>query len=1349
MATIAELELRVDSTQTDRGTQSLKDFTAASQAAAKALRDQKKAQDDLNNANPPGGGGGSGGGGSGGGNPKPINDITTAIDNQTRKLKALEEQRKRLNASDLKNTNPQEFARLNAILDTRVELIRRQGNALDELARKEEQQQKRATALAQAAAREQEALARAVASREMLAERAAIREQRQLESTLAGLSSQIKAQQEYNRTLEQLNRARATQGMMGGGGMSSAEYDSYVRLAEIKLRDAMATRDNSAEQERLRSKVDSVTATLGKAERATIQYSRDLNILNRALQENVLTADQYNQKLQQITDKRDKAIARANDNSAAEQKLARELRATLAAYDPMIRAQDAYNASVRVLANALQNGKITVQQFNKALTDQVTALDRVKAAQPNSEQSQARRYQEAIDRLLPYNVQLRNLAEAEKALQQAQQQGRVITQQQIADHQKATEAIAAERKEIERRMDASRRSGNSAKQDAAALRGLPAQFTDIVVSLQGGQAPLTVLLQQGGQLKDMFAGVGNAFRAMGGYLLTLLTPINVVAASLATLGVSAALGAQEAIEFNRAMVQTQGISGVSSGQFFEMREQLDGMVGTAGKAAQALTQMAASGKISGDLFVQVGEAAITMERATGTALSEIINDFAALGKDPVDAAVRLDEKYRFLTSAVLAQADALVKQGKEQEAINLLQGEMAKTSTETAQKMIEQAGYIEHAWISVKDVIKETWDALKGIGRTGAAGTAAELARKEAELAALNTSSQDSGAKNRLRALGIDVSDNRKSQLEREITQLKQRQQMEALLAQQERDAETTRKKSVSSLNDLRTAYTSNLGTLDRVKAAQELANQVEIKANNIRKEAAANKRELTAEEQLYIKTAEDAAAKRIQDAKDAEARKDKTPTVPVNTNDVVEAKSNISAVVSEYDNYFKKISTLRDSNVISESAAYYAQKAILEAQAKSVTSAYDQQIEAIKKLQGNKKNSASANISLDNQLSKAEAARLKAMEDNQAKQEQLDIKFTASIEKRNASIKSYNDALREQVRALEASGARAVSGVGRGDRQAGVAQALDDNDRNYARERRRLAEREKEMDPIEYAENLKNLERAHTDMSDQILKNDKAIMDANADWTNGFTKAVENAQDAGLDFASSVNSALSGAFQSAGNALYEFVTTGKLSFSDFASSVIKDMARIASQQAANGLLSALLGVGMAAAGNYGGLTTTGVTGAGSFGQLGGSYTGTGIFGATQAQGGAWSGGTQMFANGGAFTNQIVSTPTAFGMANGAKGIMGEAGDEAIVPLARTRNGDLGVRMAGGAGGGGSVVNVTVIVNNDGSTTSTSDSGSAWQGLGDKIGPIVRKEVYSVLNTEMRPGGTIEPQKGR
>lgn len=55
------------------------------------------------------------------------------------------------------------------------------------------------------------------------------------------------------------------------------------------------------------------------------------------------------------------------------------------------------------------------------------------------------------------------------------------------------------------------------------------------------------------------------------------------------------------------------------------------------------------------------------------------------------------------------------------------------------------------------------------------------------------------------------------------------------------------------------------------------------------------------------------------------------------------------------------------------------------------------------------------------------------------------------------------------------------------------------------------------------------------------------------------------------------------------------------------------------------------------------------------------------------------------FAAGGAFTNQVVASPTLFAFANGGQlGLMGEAGPEAIMPLQRGPDGKLGVRNNGG-----------------------------------------------------------------
>ncbi len=76
------------------------------------------------------------------------------------------------------------------------------------------------------------------------------------------------------------------------------------------------------------------------------------------------------------------------------------------------------------------------------------------------------------------------------------------------------------------------------------------------------------------------------------------------------------------------------------------------------------------------------------------------------------------------------------------------------------------------------------------------------------------------------------------------------------------------------------------------------------------------------------------------------------------------------------------------------------------------------------------------------------------------------------------------------------------------------------------------------------------------------------------------------------------------------------------------------------------------------------------------------------VFG--QALQGLGGGSVVPFARGG-----IVGSPTAFPLGGGSLGVMGEAGPEAILPLARGPDGRLGVRS--GAGGGGAMtVNVTI-----------------------------------------------------
>jgi lambda family phage tail tape measure protein len=167
--------------------------------------------------------------------------------------------------------------------------------------------------------------------------------------------------------------------------------------------------------------------------------------------------------------------------------------------------------------------------------------------------------------------------------------------------------------------------------------------------------------------------------------------------------------------------------------------------------------------------------------------------------------------------------------------------------------------------------------------------------------------------------------------------------------------------------------------------------------------------------------------------------------------------------------------------------------------------------------------------------------------------------------------------------------------------------------------------------------------------------------------------------------------------FDNMADAILQFAQTGKISFSGLINTMIADIARFELRQQSMSIWQSLRPGIMSL------IPSPGMSGIDSdISKL--ISSGAGL---ESAKGNAFDYGIQAFAKGGAFTNQIVDSPTLFKFARGT-GLMGEAGPEAIMPLKRDSQGNLGVR----APGGGSTVEV--VVNNFGSekaeTRETTDS---------------------------------------
>lgn len=259
--------------------------------------------------------------------------------------------------------------------------------------------------------------------------------------------------------------------------------------------------------------------------------------------------------------------------------------------------------------------------------------------------------------------------------------------------------------------------GVSAGQTQAALRQLPAQFSDIVVSLQGGQAPLTVFLQQGSQIKDSFGGAGQAVKAMGGYVLSMVNPLTVGAAAVAALGVAYFHGSQEADNFRMAIVTTGNASGVTTSQLQEYSRQIGAVVGTQAQAADGLAAFTAAGVRGGEELRRYTQTAIEWEKATGQAVDKTAEKFAGLQKDPLAGVLKLNEGTNFLTASVYEQIKALVEQGDKAGAARLAMDTLDTTMRERGNSIKESLGYIQRGWDGITSAAAKAWGAMLNVGR--------------------------------------------------------------------------------------------------------------------------------------------------------------------------------------------------------------------------------------------------------------------------------------------------------------------------------------------------------------------------------------------------------------------------------------------------------------------------------------------------------------------------------------------------------------------------------------------------------------------------------------------------------
>lgn len=879
--------------------------------------------------------------------------------------------------------------------------------------------------------------------------------------------------------------------------------------------------------------------------------------------------------------------------------------------------------------------------------------------------------------------------------------------------------IQQSREALTRFDDSLTRTGNTARQNAAALRGVPAQFTDIVVSLQGGQAPLTVLLQQGGQLKDMFGGIAPAAKALGGYVIGLVNPFTLLAAAVAGTSIAYYQGSKEAGKYNESLILTGSSAGVTAEQLADMARQVSATVGTTGAAAEVLASLAGNGKIASASFMDIARAAVSMQEATGKAVGETIAEFNKLAGDPVKASAALNEQYHYLTASVYSQIVALEEQGKHADAVKLATDKYADAINERTPKILENLSLWEKAY----NLVARAADGLKDVGRAPTNAERIQIAKDTlGRLEARGGSEMIPGEDT------VYIGEKGKQSLKDYIKGLEVKDAAETEYARKQKeraDIELAGQKAIEKIDSRRKANRSNSD-----KRKDEL--------DDLNKEIESLRRADPTNSRLTLENIEQQRAAILAKYKDP-----KSPAGSVNLTEFNSSKNQLNAILAEYKNHQKELDAAQKAGLISQESYAAQRAAIIEQQKSEVTNAYQAEIAALEGAKGKAGTSAAQQIQLDQKIADARAAMVKAQKDADSELAVIATNEQGRLAKQARAVQTYTDALDQQVKALRLQGQRSADGLGLGDRKRGLQDQQNGITDRMNQQRLDLANQygdgSRGMSLDEYNQKLAALSKTEKDLQETTIANYDQMTVAQGDWRKGASSAFQNYLESARDVAGQTKSLFTNAFSSMEDAVANFAITGKFSFSDFTKSVLADMARMATRAAASSALSSLFGIAASAAGSYfgGGATSAGSTQAG--------YTGTDLSGfipgSIQANGGAWSGGVQMFANGAAFINSIVSKPTAFGMAGGGIGVMGEAGEEAIMPLTRTAGGQLGVRALGGSSSGTSIsINapVTVVTQDRSSEGMQIDQQALSKSLQSQMQAVAEKAVAD----SWRAGGT-------
>lgn len=837
---------------------------------------------------------------------------------------------------------------------------------------------------------------------------------------------------------------------------------------------------------------------------------------------------------------------------------------------------------------------------------------------------------------------------------------------------------------LSRQEAAARRAGISVGQYSAALRTLPAQFTDIATQLAGGQSPFLILLQQGGQIKDSFGGLGPMLQALRDALFgfneeSRETSESATSISDAAEGLNNTSEAAEKLgraggllnTFNLAIAGSVAVLAVLAGAAYSSSQQFDNvarsliLMGGAGfssmqqlndaakdvaenagaslaDSVDTLVQLNDTGKYTADQMTKIAKSIMAMGDA-GLDTKAALADFSRLASDPIKALASLNQQYGFVDEAMMKHIITLEKTKGKTAAANEAITLFASTMEDRSNKIVEATDNVGQAWNGLK---ASSSDIFGQIGIT-------------------------------VRAWGNQIIDIFKL-LKASINDL------------------------FLNLTSLDAKFTGTVaGWAEKIPGGGALANFLGMDVEAMKKAGAEADKEIAANKKRYDELWKRISAPNAQANYEAEAR---GTSVKGEGGTSRESRDAVSKLAQDSDKKTKEAkATLEAGDRTLEN---------YRAQARTLT----ETLETLRQTgETHAKNTEfSKQQSRFAELDEAAKTRaLTAQEKSLLSSREAILNAAKVVDQKNKEVEAQ-----QKINGLAKQANKYVTQMSE------KTDALRDSAGLSSRQTQRMMEEAQlrqgwlngggKLDDAGYKKELAALRKYYAE-EDKLRGDWKA--GAVSGW-NEYLDAATNTYDAVKNVASSTLTGL-------GNMLTELMTTGTASVKEFGKSMLKMILEITNQLIVAYTVQAAMG--WISGGSSGGSTP------------GGSYANAAAGLTFNAKGGVYdSPGLSKYVNGVYDSPQYFTFQGASKFAKG--GVFAEAGAEAIMPLTRDSAGRLGVR-AQGSGGMAPVINTTVNVDAGGSATvQSSSSGDA---MGRALADEMQNAALQVIQKHLKPGGMI------